>query len=238
MSDYIYTWNQLYAQVPRPGPVVPWLLSALSAVGCVASTCLVVVALTHPQWQSWLPWWEPFFTFTAMLAASVLLVATAALLVVSHRRHTWVWGDAKLARLIWSSETDVDAVGFAILLAPLNMLTQGLGSLLAAQRSSATILAELVVDERLVSVRFRTNIHPELGQIGYGWIIQARLWPRRWYHLATVIPGGGASIMIPAEAMIELQSKLSALRGMQRSVPAKTRSLNEAPKLPRGSGKT
>lgn len=232
MSEDIYSWNQLYAQVPRPGKTAPWALPAVAALGCILSSAVVVLALIHPRWQQWLPWWEPAFTTLAMLTASGLLVGTAAMLTLCHRRHTWTWGDAELARLVWSSETEADAVGVAMLLAPLTMLVHGLGELLGAGRSTTTILAERVVEGAVATVKFRSNIHPELGQVGYGWIIRSRLWPRRWYHLASVIPGGGARILIPKEAMIDLQAKFGEMRGMKRSIPTPPKVLRKVAKLP------
>lgn len=188
--------------------VWPAGLGVLFTLGFSATTVLVPLLTPDLKFENRL-----FLTGLVAMATIIALIFTTIAYAWYHRANTWVWGKAELVQAVWTGGRDeADQIGLTVLLMPISVLFTGLDVLLGMAVGRNKIVATRVVGDRLETIRTDIGFVPESGTAGYTWICRATIWPRRWYALGDLIPGGTMYQYIPPEAIEALSAEILRIR--------------------------
>ena len=204
-------------------PVFAYLGGAVVCL-CVGLATLVVV-----------PWREnrDLLGVTAILLAAAVGLPVAALVAWStyQKRHAWKWGEAELVMAVWSIPDDVSGTALSMLLMPFSVMLHGLDLLVGHFFMNRMFVScQRPVGNRVDNVKVNISYVPEGGkQVGYTWICRSVIWPRRWYALGDIVPGGTINQVIPDDAVAELSEALGQIRRLSggKPIPSKPQPRSE-----------
>ncbi|MCA8911268.1 MAG: hypothetical protein KDB82_06165 [Planctomycetes bacterium] len=207
------SWNAFYAAVPRPGKhprMWPVVAAAIATVVAAASIPLVIVFKLGTEKYPY-----GLIAVGCVAATIILLMMTLTCYSMFHQAHTWMWGEAELVHAVWvGGEDAVNSVALSMLLMPFAIVahTHLLFHVVGKQMK---VVATRVDGDRLETVRATIHFTPENGRAAYTWLCRSVAWPRTWYALGDLMPGGTRNQYIPPEAVSALSSEILRLRRLQ-----------------------
>jgi len=232
MADPEVKFKLALPAVPRPGAKPAWL--ALGLLLCVG-----IAGIGYAVWLGANPEIPvgpeerraENIAIIGFLGFCVLLGAIP-LYALCHRRDAWRRGAISLARLTFvdaGPDSDHSDAMASVALAPLSVFLPALDLILLSRQRKFPVLAEGVVDGRIVTQRLRTSQMPAGPRVVWGVVITAPLWPRVSWLPLDLHPEAYTVVAEPSIAALD--AEIQAIRGVVKGRGTPTKSTPKPAKV-------